>query len=374
MTLFVLACLVPTIALGWAFCWLVRKLAPRYGLIDQPAGGHKTHRDATPLGGGIAVWLSLLFVLALAQVFLLLVAKENEAWRLFGWELPDFLAKHLSGAKLKLPLLWVLFGGATLLMLIGLADDRFGLSWKLRLAVQFLVAILVVSQGVQVTLFLEVPWLTGAITVLWIVGLINSFNMLDNMDGLSAGVAAIAAGLFSLVMLLNPETPGGDPQWFVAGYLLLMTGALLGFLAHNYPPAKLFLGDAGSYVVGFWLATGTVLATFAAGDGGHPAFVVLAPLCVLAVPLYDICTVILIRLRERRSPFQADRKHFSHRLVELGMSRPQAVRTIYLVTLATGFGAVLLYEVRSTLGAVIVLLLVLCLLSTIHILEGRKQE
>lgn len=369
-----LSCLLPAGLLCWGLCWLVRRVAPWIGLVDKPSGGHKTHVEATPLGGGIAMWLSLFLLLLVGHGLMLLVVGEEQTWKFFSWSLTSEIGQHLGGAKQKLPLLWLLFGGSSVLMLLGLIDDRFGLDWKIRLAVQFLVAVFTVWQGVQITVFLELPWLTGTMTVLWIVGLINSFNMLDNMDGLSAGVAAIAAALFSFVMLLNPEASNGQPQWFIAGYLLLMTGALLGFLVHNYPPAKIFMGDAGSYLVGYWLATGTVLATFAAGDGGNPAFVVLAPLCVLAVPLYDISTVIFIRLRQGRSPFQADRQHFSHRLVALGMSRPQAVRTIYLVTLSTGLGAVLLYEVRSNLGAVLVLVLVICLLSIIHLLESTSRE
>ena len=183
-------------------------------------------------------------------------------------------------------------------------------------------------QDWRLTLFLEWQPITWFLSVLWIVGLVNSFNMLDNMDGLSGGVAAIAASTLAAVLLLNPDPATQQPQMFVAGMLLVLVGGLLGFLWHNRPPARIFLGDAGSYFVGFCIASCTLLATFTSYRGPQP-HAVLAPLCVLAVPIYDTVTVIWIRLRQGNSPFQADKNHFSHRLVELGFSRSQAVLTIY---------------------------------------------
>jgi UDP-GlcNAc:undecaprenyl-phosphate GlcNAc-1-phosphate transferase len=221
------------------------------------------------------------------------------------------------------------------------------------------------------TLFVQAPWVTGALSVIWIVGLTNTFNMLDNMDGLSAGVAAIAAAILSSVLLLVPQPVTHQPQLFVGGFLLVVVGALLGFLWHNRPPARLFMGDAGSYLLGYLLAIATLTATFAGEN--VPPHAILAPLCVLAVPLYDTITVITIRLREGRSPFVGDKSHFSHRLVELGMTKGQAVLTIYLATATCGLGAFLLHEV-DFLGACVVLLLVVCMLVLVGVLEtaGRK--
>ena len=149
-------------------------------------------------------------------------------------------------------------------------------------------------------------------------------------------------------------------------------GALVGFLWHNYPPAKLFMGDAGSYLIGYFLAIATLTATFAGGNLLRHA--ILAPLCVLAVPLYDTMTVVLIRLRAGRSPFVGDKSHFSHRLVELGMTKTQAVLTIYLATATCGLGALLLHRVDDAFGAGIILLLVGCVLVLVGILEttGRR--
>jgi UDP-GlcNAc:undecaprenyl-phosphate GlcNAc-1-phosphate transferase len=126
------------------------------------------------------------------------------------------------------------------------------------------------------------------------------------------------------------------------------------------------MGDAGSYFIGFCLATATILATYSGGR--WPRYSVLAPLCVLAVPLYDTLTVVWIRLRQGRSPFEGDKNHFSHRLVDLGMTKGQAVLTVYLLTATCGLGALLLHEV-SKVGAAIILLLVGCVLTVVGVLE-----
>ena len=168
-------------------------------------------------------------------------------------------------------------------------------------------------------MFVDMPWLTSIVSVLWIVALVNSFNMLDNMDGLSAGVAAIASAILAAVLLTTSDPESRGPQLFVAGFLLVLVGSLVGFLWHNRPPARLFMGDAGSYFIGFYLAVATIMATFSGGE--LPRHSILTPLCVMAVPLYDMTSVIFIRLRQGRSPFEADKNHFSHRLVELGMTK-----------------------------------------------------
>jgi UDP-GlcNAc:undecaprenyl-phosphate GlcNAc-1-phosphate transferase len=172
-------------------------------------------------------------------------------------------------------------------------------------------------------------------------------------------------------MLLAPDPLTHQPQLFVAGLLLVLVGSLVGFLWHNRPPARLFMGDAGSYFIGFMLAVATMTATFAGGD--VPKHAILAPLCVLAVPLYDTLTVVVIRLRAGRSPFEADKNHFSHRLVQLGMSKKQAVLTIYLITATTGLGALLLYQV-DLIGAAVILLIVICMLLVVTILETTARR
>ena len=170
--------------------------------------------------------------------------------------------------------------------------------------------------------------------------------------------------MFAAIML----TQVGEPRWFVGGCLLLLFGSLGGFLVHNWPPAAIFMGDAGSTFMGLLLASLTLLGTFYDESLGKP-HVMLAPLCILAVPLYDFASVMLIRLSEGRSPFHPDKCHFSHRLVELGLSRKYAVLTVHFATLTTGLGALLLYQVPDWNSAFVVVALVACVLAMVAILE-----
>ncbi|QDV32705.1 glycosyltransferase family 4 protein [Tautonia plasticadhaerens] len=344
--------------LCYGLCLVVRSVAPRVGLIDTP-GGRKAHEAPTPMGGGVAIWLALVLVLGLGT-----------AWVASGLPLPPEMSKHAEGSMLRVRSLWVIVGLATGMMLVGLADDRFRLDWKPRLALQVLAAAGLVAAGAQITLFGPLGWppIRWGITILWVVGLTNSFNFLDNMDGLSAGVGLIVALLF-----VGAQAAVG--ALFVPAVLLVLAGSLAGFLVHNSPPARLFMGDAGSNFLGFLLGAMTVVGTFTKdypGSGDSP-YGVLAPLLVMAVPLYDTASVILIRVRAGRSPFQADRSHFSHRLIERGLTPPWAVRTIYLVTLSGGLGALLLHRLDGW-GAAVVVSQTLCVLGVVAILEIKRPK
>ncbi|MBV8268599.1 MAG: undecaprenyl/decaprenyl-phosphate alpha-N-acetylglucosaminyl 1-phosphate transferase [Planctomycetaceae bacterium] len=156
---------------------------------------------------------------------------------------------------------------------------------------------------------------------------------------------------------------------FVPAVLLVLAGTLGGFLVHNRHPARLFMGDAGSNFLGFTLGALTVAGTYFRYEPSYSPCSVLAPVLVMAVPIYDATSVIVIRLREGRSPFQGDRRHFSHRLVERGLTPPQAVRTIELVTLAGGLGALLLHRLGPA-GACVVVAQTASLLGVVAILEA----
>lgn len=364
----VLGSLVPSFIIAFLAAWAVRRWGPRFGLIDRP-GHRKVHDTPMPTSGGLAIWLGMVLPLAVGHCAVLALIGLRDSGNLPSW-LPAFITPHLDGLAQQAPRLWMLLGGGTVLMILGLVDDRRGLDWRVRLAIQTAVAATMVLLGWRFTLFIQVQLLTAALSVLWIVGLTNTFNMLDNMDGLSGGVGAICAALLAAVALIAPNPATQQPQLFVGGFLLVLVGSLLGFLVHNRPPARLFMGDAGAYLIGYLLAISTLTATFANYDAPHR---ILAPLCILAVPLYDTVTVIAIRLRQGRSPFVGDKSHFSHRLAELGMTRPQAVATIYLATATCGLGALLLHQVNLT-GALVVVLVVACVLVLVGILEtaGRR--
>ena len=353
---------IPGLLIAWCAVFFIRSRAESWGLVAQPRED-RFHEHATPTGGGIAIWLGVL--LSFAGLQLVLQAVRGGGFG-DGITVP-FLDQHLGGLLEQSSRLWVLLSAATAMFVLGLIDDLRGLDWRLRLVIQTLVALFVVSWGWRLTLFIDHPWVTCAFSVVWIVGVVNSINLLDNMDGLAAGVTAIAALILAAVMLLAPNPESHQPQLFVAGFLIVLVGAIGGFWIHNRPPATIFLGDSGSYFIGFCLAMATLMATFAGGD--LPRHAVLAPLCVLAVPIYDTVSVITIRLRQGRSPFKGDKNHFSHRLVQLGMTPRQAVGTIYLLTAACGLGALLLHQV-NTWGALVILLMVLAVLCVIAMLEG----
>jgi UDP-GlcNAc:undecaprenyl-phosphate GlcNAc-1-phosphate transferase len=340
---------------------LIRKWAPALGLIDLP-GHRKVHVLPTPRGGGIAIFVGIFIPILALSIFGLL----GDHTRFQG--LQD-IAAELGNDSRRLIQMSSIAIGAIVLFLTGLADDRWNLSWKFRLVLQLSVAVGVVMAGVRATVFVDHPWFGFAATVLWILVLTNAMNFLDNMDALSAGIGLIASLIFAGIMVVMVRTP----TMSVALPLVLLSGALMGFLFWNRPPASIFMGDCGSNLIGFLLATLTVTGTFYESTGSR--HVMLAPLCVMAVPLYDFCTVILIRLSQRRSPFHGDKSHFSHRLVELGMRPAHAVLTIHLTTAMTGLGGLLLYKVPDWAGATLVVALIFCVLAIIAILEtvGRRS-
>jgi UDP-GlcNAc:undecaprenyl-phosphate GlcNAc-1-phosphate transferase len=365
MLVLVLATAFPAFLISVFAVGLVKRFALTLGLLDKP-NARKVHTVPIPLGGGIGIWLGVVGTFLIGTIVLYLLRTNEQLAREL---VPTRLQPHLPGLMSRAGQIWLLLGGGTILAILGLLDDRFSLDWRARLAVEFLVAGFVVYlQNLQLTAFIGIPWLTGILSVIWIVMLINSFNMLDNMDALSGGVAAIICGMFAMMLMVNPEPVQGQPQLFVAAMLLVLLGSLLGFLKHNWPPATIFMGDAGSYFVGYWIAIGSLLSTYAGAKGLTP-HAVLAPLCVLAIPLYDMVSVIWIRVREGRSPFQADKRHFSHRLVDLGMTKKQAVVTIYLATITCSLGALLLPR-TDIWGAAIVVAIVLCMLALVGVLES----
>jgi UDP-GlcNAc:undecaprenyl-phosphate GlcNAc-1-phosphate transferase len=275
--------------------------APHLGLVDVP-NARKVHTSPTPKGGGLAIFGAFLL-----GSLVLWTAMSLEAWLALGL--------------------------GTVIALLGLADDLWALSWQLRLIVQILVAVLAVY-----LLPIALPWFLKPLAVLWIAGMINAFNMLDNMDWLSPGVACIASAATAVAVVLR------DSQGQVLTLLLLM-GGLVGFLWFNRAPARIFMGDAGSTFLGFMLGVRTLRGDLIDADSPSSW---LVPLLLLTVPIYDLTTVVALRLRQSHSPFHADKQHLSHRLVELGQSKPGAVRVIHLLALANGASAVLVSMASDT--------------------------
>ncbi|MFO7898232.1 MAG: MraY family glycosyltransferase [Planctomycetota bacterium] len=347
---------------------VLRRVAPRLGLVDRP-GRRKIHHEPMPLGGGIAIFGTTAGIIVAALVFAIVQAAGGVS----SW-LPGVLRSQLPLAAGRAPVAFYVLAGGAVIFALGLIDDVRGLPPWVRIAVQGAVAaaLYFLSEDLRLTGFAEWPVLPFVYTVLWIVGLTNAFNLLDNMDGLSAGVGVIVSLVFTVVAVLTE-------QYFMAATLLVFGGALLGFLGLNFPPASLFMGDAGSMFVGYMLSVVTILFTFfVPGEDLSPVPALLTPIVVMAVPLYDTISVVLIRLGEGRPIMSGDKRHFSHRLVDLGMTPRAAVLTIYLVTLCTGLLAPLLLLVSAALSW-LVLVDVGLMLVLVWLLEhagrvGRTRE
>ncbi len=293
------ASLVP--AAGW--------LARRYGVMDEP-GPRKVHETATPRIGGIAVWAA--FTLVVLTGYFAAPILSRLPW----------VQTHLAGPVSLLQesyrvegRLMALLLGAAIAFLVGLLDDVLGVRFKvgLKLAGQVLAAGVLVAGGIR-TEVLYYDALNVALTLVWVVGITNAFNLLDNMDGLSAGVAFVA----SLVLLVNAWILG---EFFISLVLVALMGSILGFLVYNFHPASIFLGDCGSLFIGFTLASLTLLQRYVSHASSN-LFPVLMPVLVLALPILDTATVTFIRLREGRPIYVGDSRHLSHRLVSLGMRPP----------------------------------------------------
>jgi UDP-GlcNAc:undecaprenyl-phosphate GlcNAc-1-phosphate transferase len=191
-----------------------------------------------------------------------------------------------------------------------------------------LIALAVATASKRITLFVPSEIFSYAVTILWLLTVINAFNFVDNMNGLSAGLGAIGAFFFALIAAAKGE-------YLVAITGFLMCGALVGFLPWNFPNARAFLGDAGSHLVGYLLAVMAILPHFYTKQEPH-RFAVLAPLLVLAIPLLDLAQVSLFRILSRKPFWLGDTNHLSHRLTRLGLSRPSAVLLLWLTAIIVG--------------------------------------
>ncbi len=269
---------------------VVRRVAWRYGFVDQP-GLRKVHAAPMPRLGGVAIYLG--FILALL----------------------------LLGTRFRINELVGIMVGATLVSLIGGIDDRRPVNPLPKLAVQALAAGILVFSGVQVQMF-ATQWLNVLVTVIWVVGITNALNFLDNMDGLSAGVATVAAGFFLLLAALSG-------QYLVGALAAALLGACIGFLFYNFNPASIFMGDSGSLFIGFVLAAIGIKLRF---PDNVNIVTWMVPVLALGLPVLDTTLVVISRLRRGKNPLTTPGKdHISHRLARVTGSRREAVLMCYLI-------------------------------------------
>lgn len=274
---------------------IVRRFAWHYNFVDRPSF-RKIHTTPIPRLGGVAIYIG--FIIAL------LVLRHR------------YRINEAVGILI----------GATLVSIIGGIDDRSPVNPLPKLVIQGLAAGIVIYSGVQVGVFRQ-EWLNIAITVLWFVGITNALNFLDNMDGLSVGIAAIGAAFFLLLAALND-------QYLVGALSAALLGACIGFLFYNFNPATIFMGDSGSLFIGFILAAIGIKLRFRANKD---IVTWMVPVMVLALPIFDTTLVTISRLRRGKNPLTTPGKdHISHRLARLTGSNREAVLICYLIAGACG--------------------------------------
>jgi UDP-GlcNAc:undecaprenyl-phosphate GlcNAc-1-phosphate transferase len=293
-----------------------RKWCLRTNLVDDP-GHRKIHTAPVPLAGGFAVLTGILLPLLVGAILLKFeIVKLSTA---------SAIVHGLDQRKHELAVLAL---GAVAITLLGWLDDKHELKALPKFIGQLLIAIAVAAVCKRITLFVHSEVFSYAVTILWLLTVINAFNFMDNMNGLCAGLGAIGALLFALLAAAKGE-------YLVAITGFLMCGALVGFLPWNFPEARAFLGDAGSHLVGYLLAVMAILPHFYTRQEPHH-LAVLAPLLVLAIPLIDLAQVSLFRTLNKKPFWIGDTNHLSHRLVRAGLSRTRAVLVLWLAAAIMG--------------------------------------
>ena len=303
---------------------LVKSLANHVGAIDVPKDNRRMHTIPIPRMGGLAIFIG----------FLLSVL-------VFSREMDRGLQSILLGA--------------IILVILGVFDDKYTLGAKFKLLVQLLAASIVVFYGdlridrltnpfgSSLYSYWDFGLLSYPITILWIVAIANAVNFIDGLDGLACGVSCISSvNLLVIALLVSDEQ--------VSIIMAALTGACLGFVPYNFNPAKIFMGDTGSTFLGFMLATVSIQGLFKA----YTAISFIVPFLLLGLPIFDICFAVIRRVASGRSPMEADRGHFHHRLIDMGFSQKQSVAIAYVLTGILGLAAVLL-TVSGAMRALIML-------------------
>ncbi len=330
---------------------LANRLAHLLGAVDRP-DPRKIHRNPTPRLGGLAVLCG--FCAPLPALYFL---DNRVAW--------IFQQNQL--------LILTLVGCSLVMFAVGVADDILNLSPGRKLVFQILVAIAMYAGGFRISEITtpwghtwHLHWLALPVTVGWIVGLTNATNLLDGMDGLVAGMAAVLAVSLALINILGGNT-------VVALLTFCLAGAALGFLPYNFSPARIFLGDSGSLFLGLVMAAISTISFFKAAT----ATLVLIPFLLFALPLFDTTTVVIGRLRRGQHPFSPDKTHVHHRLLSLGLNQKEAAFFLYVVCIFLGVAAIILSWRLSS--AVFLTLLVLGTILAVSLLtwsvrlRGRRQ-
>ena len=292
----------------------VRMLAVKTGYLDHPKD-NKVHAHPMPLLGGVSIFVAFI---------LTLLPKEQ---------------------VICLPTVHALLLGSSVLLIIGLIDDRMGMMPNFKLLGQFLAAMVIIKAGLRIE-FIGNYYLSVIITYIWIIGITNAFNLLDNMNGLSAGIAVIAAVFFGIISYIDGQTT-------ISVIAFALAGSALGFLKYNFPRASIFMGDTGSLILGYVLSALAIM-------GNWKTYIlttsVSIPLLVLGYPIFDTTLVFIMRILEGRSVFQGGKDHSSHRLALLGLKRFRTVLIIYMICIFLGLVALTVTKVHWHIGLILLAL------------------
>lgn len=300
------------IATSYLITPFVRMVAVRLNYLDHPKD-NKVHAHPTPLLGGVAIFAAFLIALA---------AKED---------------------IVSIPQVKAALFGAFILLVIGLIDDRMGMMPGFKLLGQFLAAMVIIKSGLRAG-FIPNYYLSVIFTYIWIIGITNAFNLLDNMNGLSAGIAGIAAVFFGTIAYTGS-------QMVVSAVAFALAGSAFGFLRHNFPRASLFMGDSGSLMLGYILSSVAIMGSWKASTLTTSLMI---PVLILGYPIFDTTLVFVIRILERRSIFQGGKDHSSHRLALLGLKRHRTVLVIYAICALLGFMSIIVMKVQHKIGIALV--------------------
>jgi UDP-GlcNAc:undecaprenyl-phosphate/decaprenyl-phosphate GlcNAc-1-phosphate transferase len=333
MRVFIAIFLLALTITGFSTPW-VRRLAIYLGFVDAPAM-RKLHSTPMPLMGGMAIFGG-------AIIAVLLFYEGSPPPQVFGILL-----------------------AAGVVALAGLLDDRYGLPARAKLGAQILGFVILAYFGVTAHLPETVPLLLHyAITLVWLVGITNAINFLDNMDGLSAGISGVMAAFILLLGAING-------QFLVTAVAAGLLGSCIGFLRYNFKPAQIFMGDVGSLFLGFLLA---VLAMQLRFPSSSQFVTWMVPVFIMGLPIFDMTLVVISRLRRGVSPNTPGKDHISHRLVEMGFSQREAVLILYLLTGAFGLVAIFITQATLIEGYAIGGVTAVLALYTIYRLERRRER
>ncbi|MFH1369236.1 MAG: MraY family glycosyltransferase [Elusimicrobiota bacterium] len=307
-------------------------LARKLDVLDYPRA-RKVHRQPLPRWGGIGIYFGFMIAISLL-VFLMPSFKE-----LLGFNTGE-LMRQLTG----------IIVGATIVFILGLFDDRKPIRAVTKLLMQIIAAYVAMDYGVRISGlalpfsggFYQLPIIMGQIlTVFWIIGFMNTINLADGLDGMAAGIVAIASATFFVVALLQGDTKLvllSQQLTFAAVLAAALTGACLGFLVFNFHPAKLFMGDSGALFLGFMLAAISTIGTLKS----TAVMAIVIPIVVVALPILDVALSMFRRLRKGTSMMQPDKEHIHHRLLQYGWTHREVVLLIYIFTLILSIGSILL--------------------------------